>query len=78
MKKKTIGYYIIASAVVWGAVMIGCSLKLKGTPCYEEISNILYGGTVFHLLFIWGPLGSQFRKTKDKKSEENIKESEKS
>lgn len=49
-------------------VIIGCSLKLQGTPCYDEINLILSGGVVFHLLFIWGPLGIQFRKNKEEKS----------
>jgi hypothetical protein len=69
MKKSKIGYLIIASAIVWGAVIIGCALKLKGTPYYDEISPILIGGAGFHLLFIWGPLGSQFLKNKEEKSE---------
>ena len=63
-KKKSIGFYIIASAIIWGAVIIGCSLKLKGTECYDEISNILIAGAGFHLLFLWGPLANQFRKIK--------------
>ena len=62
MNKGKIGYYIIASAIVWGAVIIGCSLALKGTECYSEIQNILVAGVITHLLFIWGPLVSQFRK----------------
>jgi hypothetical protein len=61
MKKKSVGIYIIASAIVWGAVIIGCSLKLRGTGCYDEISFILIGGVIFHLLFIWSPLAIQFR-----------------
>ena len=36
-QKKTIGIYIIASAIIWGAALIGCSLKLKGTGCFDEI-----------------------------------------
>jgi len=66
MKKKSIGAFIIASAVVWGAVIMGCALKLKGTSMYEEISLILYGGVIFHLLFIWGPLAAQFKAKKEK------------
>ena len=66
MKKKSIGAFIIASAVVWGMVIFGCALKLKGTSMYEEISLILYGGVIFHILFIWGPLALQFRGNKEK------------
>ncbi|MBC8319669.1 MAG: hypothetical protein H8E34_02990 [Bacteroidetes bacterium] len=71
MKKKAteyfkhVGYYIIASAIVWGAVIVGCSLKLKGTPYYEEISPILFGGVIVHLILIWTPLGVMLRKLKD-------------
>lgn len=71
MKKSKIGYFIIASAIIWGAVIIGCALKLKGTPYYNEISPILIVGAGFHLIFIWGPLGNQFRKNKEEKSEMN-------
>ena len=63
-KKKSIGIFIIASAIIWGVVIIGCSLKLKGTGCFDEISYILSSGAIFHLLFIWGPLAIQFKKTK--------------
>ena len=68
MNKKSIGYYIIASAIIWAAVIIGCSLKLKGTNCYDEISLILVGGVIVHLLFIWGPLAVMFRKGKEEKN----------
>ena len=59
MKKTAIGFYIIASAVIWGLVILGCSARLKGTACYDEISTILAGGAGAHLLFIWGPLASR-------------------
>jgi len=62
MKKSRIGYLIIASAIVWGAVLFSCSIVLKGTPYREEINLIIIGGVVFHLLFIWTPLGNQMRK----------------
>ena len=68
MKKGIIGYFIIGSAIIWGAVMLGCSFKLKGTPYYEEISPVLTGGALFHLLFIWTPLGKHF-KTQNKKDQ---------
>ena len=66
MERKVglIGYLIIASAIIWGLVIVGCSYKLSGTECYQEIQTILVLGAAFHLLFIWGPLGAQLRKTK--------------
>ncbi len=59
MDVKSKGYFIIASAIIWGAVIIGCSLKLKGTGCYDQISTILIGGFICHLLFIWGPIAAK-------------------
>ena len=67
MSKKSIGFYIIASALIWAAVIIGCSLKLQGTTCYDDIKFILVGGVITHLLFIWGPLGILFRKFNQEK-----------
>lgn len=64
MKKNTIGALIIASAIIWGIVMIACSLKLKGTECYDQISLILFGGVISHLILIWGPMGGIIAKKK--------------
>ncbi|MCP4581309.1 MAG: hypothetical protein GY839_06800 [candidate division Zixibacteria bacterium] len=61
-KKKIIGVYIIASAIIWGAAMIGCSLMLKGTECFSKIATILGTAAGIHLIFIWGPLAAQLKK----------------
>ena len=68
-KIKTIAALVIASAIIWGAVIVGCSFALKGTECYAEIQNILVGGVVSHLILIWGPLGLLFKKNKTEGSE---------
>lgn len=67
MKNKflTIGILIIFSALIWGLVMIGCSLALRGTGCYDKIQNILVGGTMAHLILIWGPLSLFFIRSKE-------------
>lgn len=65
MKKGKIASSIIASSIVWGAVIVGCALKLKGTQYYAEISPILIGGAGVHLLFIWGPLAGVLKKKED-------------
>lgn len=44
----------IASAIIWGAVIVGCSLKLKGTTAYDEIKNILFGGVITHIILLGG------------------------
>lgn len=77
MKKKsiTIGGLIIGSAIIWGAVIVGSSFALKGTECYQEIQNILVGGTFAHLILIWSPLGVMFAKIKkESKTNEIVKE----
>ena len=66
MKKNSIGIYIIASALIWAFVIIGCSLKLRDTECYDKISLVLIGGFLAHLIVIWAPLTLLFLK-KDKK-----------
>ena len=77
-KKKSIGFtvgsLIIASAIIWGMVIVGCSYALKGTECYGEIQNILVGGVVTHLILIWGPVVILLKKLKENKHDDSIKE----
>ena len=61
-KKISIGWYIIGSALIWGLVMIGCALALRGTDGYKEIQLILGGGAAVHLIFIWGPVAAMIGK----------------
>ncbi|MCK5223624.1 hypothetical protein KAR04_02550 [Candidatus Calescamantes bacterium] len=69
MKKyeNLLGSSIIASATIWAAVITGCAFVLKGTGMYGKISNILIGGSVAHVLFIWAPIGIQIKKLKESK-----------
>jgi len=67
-KIKTFGAFIIASAVIWGAIILACSFALRGTGCYDEIQNILVGGFIAHLILIWGPLSIIFKNKKDTKA----------
>ena len=73
-KFKTVGAFTILSAIIWGAVIVGSSYALKGTECYDKIQNILVGGVVSHIILIWGPLALLFKKIKENKSEDSIKE----
>ena len=65
------GLTIILSAIIWGAVIIGTSTVLKGTPFKDEIRNIISGATTAHLLFIWAPIGIIFKKEKKQIEQEN-------
>ncbi|MFC2079875.1 hypothetical protein ACFLRQ_00210 [Bacteroidota bacterium] len=49
-----IGSLVIASALIWGFVIIGTSNALKGTECYDEIQNYLFGGVSMHIILIGG------------------------
>ena len=65
---KTIGGFIIASAIIWGIVIVGCSFALKGTEGYSKIQNILVGGVLSHIILIWGPLALKFKKANEDKT----------
>ena len=67
MNKNKIGYFIIGSTIIWGAIILGCSISLKGTDCYPQIQNILALGFIAHLLFIWGPLVAKTNKENSEK-----------
>lgn len=67
MGKRKIRSFIISSAVVWGAVLIYVAYILKGTEFKNEIIGVIAGGIIFHLLFLWIPLGKQLiSKNEDK------------
>lgn len=68
-KKTTIGWFIIASAIVWAGVILGCSFKLQGTDCYSEISVYLTLGASLHLLLVMAPLALQIRKLQNTSDE---------
>jgi hypothetical protein len=63
-KKRKIGIFAIGSAIIWAAMILGCSLALTDTECYNEIQNILIGGFIAHLFLIWGPLTAMNKKRK--------------
>ena len=67
-KQKAIASLIIASAVIWAAVLIGCSTALQGTECYGSIKNILVGGILSHIIIIWSPMVLLFKKDRSNKS----------
>lgn len=62
LKNFSAGRTIIASAIIWAAVIISCALKLRGTPFREGVGLTLTLGVVAHLLFVWAPLGAESRK----------------
>jgi roadblock/LC7 domain-containing protein len=67
-KAKTIAVFIIASAIIWAAVIIGCAAALSGTGCYDKIRMVLSGGVLAHILLIWGPVVLLLKKKKENNS----------
>jgi hypothetical protein len=69
MEKKpfSIGWYIIASALIWGLTMVTCALALKGTDGYLKIQLILGSAAAVHLLLIWIPFAAMIGKNNKKK-----------
>ncbi|MCD4701817.1 MAG: hypothetical protein K8S24_08185 [Candidatus Aegiribacteria sp.] len=52
----------IGNSIIWGLVIIGCSLALRGTGAYKEIQLILGAGAAFSLVLN----GRAAKKSKDK------------
>ncbi len=65
IKKNTYAISIITSAIIWGLVIVGCSLSLKGTACYERISGILIAGAASHLIVVIPLLINRLKNLKD-------------
>jgi len=61
MEEKKIGYALIASAIIWAAVLVGSAMILKDSPLKEQVTRIIFYGTITHLLIVWVPL---FKKNK--------------
>ena len=51
-RKGKVGAYIIGNAIVWGAVMIGVALVLRGTDYMARILPILGGGAGFSVVIL--------------------------
>ena len=62
-----LGIFILASAVVWGAVIIGVAFTLRNTDLVPKIMPIVGGGAVFSTVILPTIL---IRGKKDQKTEE--------
>jgi len=62
----SIGWYIIASAILWGLAILACALILKSD--YMKVQLILGGGGMVKKKVIWMTLEAKIKKEhKDKK-----------
>ena len=62
MKKLNIGVVIIASAIIWGVIIIACASTLKDTPFKDRVTHILIGGFIAHLILVWAPIMTGIKK----------------
>jgi len=56
MEEKKIGYALIASSIIWAAVLLGSAIILKGSPQKSQVTQTIFYGTITHLLIVWVPL----------------------
>lgn len=59
-KKKALTYYIIGSAIIWAATIIGCAFILKGS--FRQISVLLNSAAAIQLI-LWSGLATHLKKT---------------
>lgn len=67
--KTLVPAVIIGNAIIWGFVLIGCSMALKGTGMYQEIQNILHAGVVTSNMLVGLGVGLGYIKMKKKEAE---------
>jgi NADH:ubiquinone oxidoreductase subunit 6 (subunit J) len=58
MKKLSGATLLIASTIIWAAVIVGCAAVLRGTEYKEAVTRILYIGVIIHIqlfnmLLLW-------------------------
>ena len=70
-KNRVYAVSILTSAIVWGLVIVGCSVSLKETDCYERISALLFGGAASHLIVVYPLLINRLRRYEKKVQNKN-------
>lgn len=60
--EKVLGPFIIANAIVWGAVIVGTAFILKGSGLMPKLLPILGGGAAFCTVILPGALAGSIKK----------------
>jgi hypothetical protein len=55
-QKRRVNAFMIANAIVWGAVIIGTSLVLRGTEYMSKLTPIFAGGAITSIVILGGGL----------------------
>lgn len=67
---KAFGYFIIASALIWGMTIIAASLMMGDFIDKQKVLQMLGAGAGLHLILIWGPLAAIIGRMKAKLSKQ--------
>ena len=71
-KKNFLREYVIGSAIIWAATILGCALILKET--FSQISLLVSSAATIHLTVICGSLAAKYKKQgEEDKAEIGIK-----
>ena len=54
----TVAVIVIVNALIWGFTMIMCAHKLSGTGAYQQIQNLLAGGSSMSLIVVGGGMAA--------------------
>ncbi len=54
----TIAVIVIVNALIWGFTMIMCAHRLSGTGAYQQIQNLLAGGSGMSLIVVGGGMAA--------------------
>jgi glucose uptake protein GlcU len=68
-KKSVLTKYIIGSALIWAATILGCAFILKET--FTQISLFINGAAAIHLIVIGSLLTQCKNKKEEYKAEQN-------
>jgi len=60
--EKVLGPYILANAVIWGAVIVGSAFILKDSGQMPKMLPILGGGAAFCTVILPGALAARIKK----------------
>lgn len=74
MRQRILGPYILGSALIWGATILGTALLPGDAKTKAMILSVISGGAGSHLILIWGPLAAAFKKLREHGGEEQTTE----
>ncbi len=65
LTKERLGIFIIVNAIVWGAVIVGAAMILKGTGQYQRLMPLLASGAGMSIVILPAILVKKGKKDTD-------------